>query len=116
MSFFRSLGSSCNGKCRSTARQTRPSLGAGLFTDNHGMLITLRGVRAAVTGKREKDYLRRFPGVPDVGRTGRAACWTWFRARLLSRAASWLSYSEVGDDGKAGTAVGYGRLSGNPQK
>ena len=28
----------------------------------------------------------------------------------------WLSYSEVGDDGKAGTAVGYGRLSDDLSK
>ena len=41
--------------------------------DNHGMLITLR-----VTGKQEKDYLRRFPEFRTFGRTGRAACWTWF--------------------------------------
>jgi glucose/arabinose dehydrogenase len=27
----------------------------------------------------------------------------------------WLSFAEVGDDGKAGTAVGYGRLSDNLQ-
>ena len=39
--------------------------------DNHGMLITLRG-------KQEKDYLRRFPECRTFGRTGRAACWTWF--------------------------------------
>ena len=43
--------------------------------DNHGMLITLRG---GVTGKQEKDYLRRFPECRTFGRTGRAACWTWF--------------------------------------
>ena len=43
--------------------------------DNHGMLITLRG---CVTGKQEKDYLRRFPECRTFGRTGRAACWTWF--------------------------------------
>ncbi|GHL90613.1 aldose sugar dehydrogenase [Escherichia coli] len=45
--------------------------------DNHGMLITLRGgeLRHWQAGK---DYLRRFPEFRTFGRTGRAACWTWF--------------------------------------
>lgn len=45
--------------------------------DNHGMLITLPAA-SCVTGKQEKDYLRRFPECRTFGRTGRAACWTWF--------------------------------------
>ncbi len=66
-------GGSCNGKCRSTARQTRPSLALAFLPDNHGMLITLRGGEL-VTGKQEKDYLRRFPEFRTFGaRAGRPA-------------------------------------------
>ncbi|BBU85335.1 hypothetical protein EIMP300_67350 [Escherichia coli] len=46
--------------------------------DNHGMLITLRGgeLRHWQAGKGLSAPLS---GVPATfGRTGRAACWTWF--------------------------------------
>ena len=46
------------------------------FPDNHGM--SLCAAASCVTGKQEKDYLRRFPEFRTFGRTGRAACWTWF--------------------------------------
>ena len=56
------------------ARQTRPSLGAGLLPDNHGMLITLRGgeLRHWQAGKGLSAPLS---GVPDVlgARAGRSA-------------------------------------------
>lgn len=45
--------------------------------DNHGMLITLRGgeLRHWQAGK---GLSGRFPEFRTFGRTGRAACWTWF--------------------------------------
>ncbi len=64
--FLRSLGGSCNGKCRSTAGQTRHPWALAFLPDNHGMLITLRGA-SCVTGKQEKDYLRRFPECRSLG-------------------------------------------------
>ncbi len=116
LSFFRSLGSSCNGKCRSTARQTRPSLGAGLLPDNHGMLITLRGgeLRHWQAGKGLSAPLS---GVPDVWAHGQGGLLDVVLAPDFAQSRRiWLSYSEVGDDGKAGTAVGYGRLSDDLSK
>ncbi len=68
-----------HGKCRSTARQTRPSLGTGLFPDNHGMLITLRGGELR-HWQVEKDYLRRFPEFRTFGRTGRGPAGRGFSA------------------------------------
>ncbi len=65
------------------------------------MLITLRAA-SCVTGKQEKDYLRRFPECGRLGaRAGRPAG-RGFSARFCQSRRIWLSYSEVGDDGKAG--------------
>ncbi len=72
------------------------------------MLITLRGGELRHC-KQEKDYLRRFPECRTFGRTAGRPAGRGFSARFCSVAPHLLSYSEVGDDGKAGTAVGYGR-------
>ncbi len=116
LSFFRSLGGSCNGKCRSTAGQTRPSPGAGLLPDNHGMLITLRGgeLRHWQAGKGLSAPLS---GVPEVWAHGQGGLLDVVLAPDFAQSRRiWLSYSEVGDDGKAGTAVGYGRISDDLSK
>ena len=79
--------------------------------DNQGLLITLRGgeLRLWQEGKGVSDPIT---GVPKV--------WAHGQGGLLDVALApdfpqsrrvWLSYAEAGEDGKAGTAVGYGRLS-----
>ncbi|XNM77885.1 PQQ-dependent sugar dehydrogenase [Escherichia coli] len=109
MSFFRSLGGSCNGKCRSTASQTDSPWALAFLPDDHGMLITLRGGELR-HWQQERIICAAFRS------SGR---WAHGQGGLLDvvlapdfarLAAYWLSSSEVGDDGKAGTAVGYGRL------
>ncbi|MCJ8651508.1 aldose sugar dehydrogenase YliI, partial [Escherichia coli] len=78
--------------------------------DNHGMLITLRGgeLRHWQAGKGLSAPLS---GVPDVWAHGQGGLLDVVLAPDFAQSRRiWLSYSEVGDDGKAGTAVGYGRL------
>ncbi|MEN1593039.1 aldose sugar dehydrogenase YliI, partial [Pseudomonas aeruginosa] len=77
--------------------------------DNHGMLITLRGgeLRHWQAGKGLSAPLS---GVPDVWAHGQGGLLDVVLAPDFAQSRRiWLSYSEVGDDGKAGTAVGYGR-------
>lgn len=90
--------------------------GAGLLPDNHGMLITLRGgeLRHWQAGKGLSAPLS---GVPDVWAHGQGGLLDVVLAPDFAQSRRiWLSYSEVGDDGKAGTAVGYGRLSDDLSK
>ena len=84
--------------------------------DNHGMLITLRGgeLRRWQAGKGLSAPLS---GVPEVWAHGQGGLMDVALAPDFAQSRRiWLSYSEVGDDGKAGTAVGYGRLSDDLSK
>jgi len=79
--------------------------------DNQGMLITLRGgqLQRWQPGKGLSDPV---VGVPDVWVEGQGGLLDVVLAPDFDQSRRvWLSYAEVGKDGKAGTAVGYGRLS-----
>jgi glucose/arabinose dehydrogenase len=79
--------------------------------DNKGLLITLRGgqLRLWQEGKGLSDPL---VGIPRVWANGQGGLLDVVLAPDFAQSRRvWLSYAEVGDDGKAGTAVGYGRLS-----
>lgn len=79
--------------------------------DNHGMLITLRGgqLRLWQAGKGLSDPIS---GVPKVWAHGQGGLLDVVLAPDFAQSRRvWLSYAEVDKEGKAGTAVGYGRLS-----
>lgn len=79
--------------------------------ENQGMLITLRGgqLRHWQQGKGLSDPLS---GVPKVWAQGQGGLLDVVLAPDFAHSRRiWLSYAEAGRDGKAGTAVGYGRLS-----
>lgn len=79
--------------------------------DNRGMLITLRGgqLRHWQPGKGLSDPLS---GVPKVWANGQGGLLDVALAPDFERSRRvWLSYAEADREGKAGTAVGYGRLS-----
>lgn len=79
--------------------------------ENKGLLITLRGgqLRLWQEGKGLSDPI---VGVPRVWANGQGGLLDVVLAPDFAQSRRvWLSYAEVGDDGKAGTAVGYGRLS-----
>lgn len=76
-----------------------------------GMLITLRGgeLRHWQAGKGLSDPIS---GVPKVWAQGQGGLLDVALAPdFASSRRVWLSYAEAGQDGKAGTAVGFGRLS-----
>lgn len=78
---------------------------------NDGMLITLRGGQLH-RWQPEKGLSDPIVGVPRVWANGQGGLLDVALAPDFSQSRRvWLSYAEVGDDGKAGTAVGYGRLS-----
>ncbi|MBS3047796.1 PQQ-dependent sugar dehydrogenase [Enterobacter mori] len=79
--------------------------------DNKGVLITLRGgqLKRWQAGKGLSDPI---VGVPRVWANGQGGLLDVVLAPDFEQSRRiWLSYAEVGNDGKAGTAVGYGRLS-----
>ncbi len=79
--------------------------------DNQGMLITLRDgqLKRWQPGEGLSDPI---VGVPDVWAEGQGGLLDVVLAPDFAQSRRvWLSYSEAGSDGKAGTAVGYGRLS-----
>lgn len=79
--------------------------------DNRGMLITLRGgqLRHWQSGKGLSDPLT---GVPKVWANGQGGLLDVVLAPDFERSRRvWFSYAEADREGKAGTAVGYGRLS-----
>lgn len=79
--------------------------------DDGGMLITLRGgeLRHWQAGKGLSDPIS---GVPKVWAQGQGGLLDVALAPdFASSRRVWLSYAEAGQDGKAGTAVGFGRLS-----
>ncbi len=76
-----------------------------------GMLITLKGgqLKRWQAGKGLSDPI---VGVPDVWANGQGGLLDVVLAPDFDTSRRvWLSYAEAGNDGKAGTAVGYGRLS-----
>lgn len=79
--------------------------------DNQGMLITLRDGQLK-RWQPEEGLSDPIVGVPDVWAEGQGGLLDVVLAPDFAQSRRvWLSYSEVGNDGKAGTAVGYGRLS-----
>lgn len=79
--------------------------------DNQGALITLRGGQLRLW-QQEKGLSDPITGVPKVWASGQGGLLDVVLAPDFPRSRKlWLSYAEAGDDGKAGTVVGYGRLS-----
>src|SRR5699024_8151583 len=79
--------------------------------DNQGILITLKGgqLRHWQAGKGISDPL---PGVPQVWANGQGGLLDVALAPDFTTCRRvWLSFAEGDANGKAGTAVGYGRLS-----
>ncbi|MFK3704512.1 PQQ-dependent sugar dehydrogenase [Klebsiella sp. NPDC088457] len=84
--------------------------------NDQGMLITLRG--GELKRWREGDGLSApIAGVPKVWANGQGGLLDVALAPDFAQSRRvWLSYAEAGDDGRAGTAVGFGRLSDNLQR
>lgn len=83
--------------------------------DNQGMLITLRDgeLRRWQPGK---GISAPISGVPEVWANGQGGLLDVALAPdFASSRRVWLSFAQAGDDGKAGTAVGYGALSADAQ-
>lgn len=79
--------------------------------DNKGLLITLKDgqLKHWQAGKGLSDPI---VGVPKVWASGRGGLLDVALAPDFAQSQRvWLSFAEAGNDGKAGTAVGYGRLS-----
>lgn len=83
--------------------------------DDRGILITLRS--GELKRWRQGEGLSpAITGVPPVWASGQGGLLDVALAPDFAHSRRvWLSFAEVGDDGKAGTAVGYGRLSDNLQ-
>jgi glucose/arabinose dehydrogenase len=79
--------------------------------ENQGLLITLRGGQLRLW-KQGKGLSDPIVGVPRVWANGQGGLLDVVLAPDFAQSRRvWLSYAEAGDDGKAGTALGYGRLS-----
>lgn len=79
--------------------------------NQQGMLITLRGgqLRLWQQGRGLSDPI---VGIPRVWANGQGGLFDVVLAPDFAHSQRiWLSYAESGNDGKAGTAVGFGRLS-----
>ena len=79
--------------------------------DNNGLLVTLKGgqLKRWQAGKGLSDPI---VGVPKVWANGQGGLLDVVLAPDFETSRRvWLSYAEAGHDGKAGTAVGFGRLS-----
>lgn len=84
--------------------------------DNQGMLITLRGGELK-RWQPGKGLSGAIAGVPEVWHQGQGGLLDVVLAPDFNKSRRvWLSYAEGGSDGKAGTAVGYGRLSDDMQR
>lgn len=82
---------------------------------NDGILITLRGGELK-RWQPGKGLSAPIQGVPQVWANGQGGLLDVVLAPDFAQSRRiWLSYAEAGDDGKAGTAVGYGRLSDDLQ-
>jgi glucose/arabinose dehydrogenase len=78
---------------------------------DQGMLITMRGgqLRQWLPGKGLSDPIT---GIPKVWANAQGGLLDVVLAPDFPQSRRvWLSYAEAGQDGKAGTVVGYGRLS-----
>jgi aldose sugar dehydrogenase len=104
----------CRTRCgegRSVAKQARSSLVAGIFTRQQWPAgdLTWRPAQTLAGGKGLSDPII---GVPKVWASGQGGLLDVVLAPDFAQSRRvWLSYAEVGHDGKAGTAVGFGRLS-----
>lgn len=79
--------------------------------DDKGMLITLKGGELK-HWQAGKGLSGPIAGVPDVWNNGQGGLFDVVLAPDFATSRRvWLSYAEAGEEGKAGTAVGYGRLS-----
>lgn len=88
----------------------RPWALAFLPGDN-GMLITLRGGQLR-HWQADKGLSDPLPGVPKVWANGQGGLLDVALAQDFSQSRRvWLSFAQADAQGKAGTAVGYGRLS-----
>ncbi|UOZ19719.1 PQQ-dependent sugar dehydrogenase [Enterobacter asburiae] len=79
--------------------------------DNKGLLVTLKGgqLKRWQAGKGLSDPI---VGVPKVWANGQGGLLDVVLDPDFEKSRRiWLSFAEAGSDGKAGTAVGYGRLS-----
>ncbi|MFP7301269.1 PQQ-dependent sugar dehydrogenase [Klebsiella pasteurii] len=84
--------------------------------DDRGILITLRGGELRLW-QRDKGLAPSISGVPQVWANGQGGLLDVALAPDFAQSRRvWLSYAEGGSDGKAGTAVGYGRLSDDLQR
>lgn len=83
--------------------------------DDRGMLITLRGGELR-HWQQGKGLSAPISGVPKVWANGQGGLLDVALAPDFAQSRRvWLSFAEAGDDGKAGTAVGYGKLSDDNQ-
>ena len=79
--------------------------------DNRGMLITLKGGQLRLW-QPDKGLSDPLTGVPKVWANGQGGLLDVVLAPDFERSRRvWLSFAEADREGKAGTAVGYGRLS-----
>lgn len=79
--------------------------------DNHGMLITLKGGQLRLW-QPDKGLSDPLTGVPKVWANGQGGLFDVVLAPDFAQSRRvWLSFAEADREGKAGTAVGYGRLS-----
>ncbi|MEX0493151.1 PQQ-dependent sugar dehydrogenase [Raoultella terrigena] len=79
--------------------------------DRQGILITLRGGELRLWRQGER-LSPAISGVPQVWASGQGGLLDVALAPDFAHSRRvWLSYAEAGEDGKAGTAAGYGRLS-----
>lgn len=79
--------------------------------DNKGLLVTLKGASLS-TGRPGRGYPIPSSVCQRYGRTAVGGLLDVVLAPDFDTSRRvWLSYAEAGQDGKAGTAVGYGRLS-----
>lgn len=84
--------------------------------DDRGILMTLRGGELRLW-QREKGLAPAISGVPQVWANGQGGLLDVALAPDFAQSRRvWLSYAEGGSDDKAGTAVGYGRLSEDLQR
>jgi glucose/arabinose dehydrogenase len=86
-------------------------VGLAFLPDDQGMLITLRGGELK-RWQPGKGLSAPISGVPQVWANGQGGLLDVALAPDFAQSRRvWLSYAESDASGKAGTAVGYGRLS-----
>lgn len=84
--------------------------------EDKGLLITLKDGQL-VHWQAGKGISPPISGVPEVWANGQGGLLDIALAPDFAESRKvWLSYAEVGEDGKAGTAVGFGRLSDDLQQ